>query len=202
MARQGDESMKRFFVAASAALALPAATPAAITINVDQVGTSVVVTGSGTFNTAGLSVYATNLQGQPVINPASGIIAVGKSAPITIFTSLSGPSLGTLQGPITASSSAGDVFGFSRYLGGVYLPNTYQSGAQLSGSATYLNASFKTLGLTAGQYVYRAVNNDSVTVNIGAAAVPEPATWAMMLIGFGAVGYSLRARRKTATRFA
>jgi hypothetical protein len=25
-----------------------------------------------------------------------------------------------------------------------------------------------------------------------ASAVPEPATWAMMLIGFGAVGYSLR----------
>jgi len=29
-------------------------------------------------------------------------------------------------------------------------------------------------------------------------AVPEPATWAMMLIGFGAVGYSMRRRRKVA----
>lgn len=28
-----------------------------------------------------------------------------------------------------------------------------------------------------------------------AAAVPEPGTWAMMLIGFGAIGYSLRKRR-------
>ena len=27
--------------------------------------------------------------------------------------------------------------------------------------------------------------------------VPEPATWAMMLFGFGAVGYSLRRRRRT-----
>ena len=27
--------------------------------------------------------------------------------------------------------------------------------------------------------------------------VPEPATWAMLLIGFGAVGYSIRRRRKT-----
>ena len=38
------------------------------------------------------------------------------------------------------------------------------------------------------------------------AAVPEPATWAMMLIGFGAAGYALRRRRivavSTAVRFA
>lgn len=36
----------------------------------------------------------------------------------------------------------------------------------------------------------------SVTVNT--AAVPEPATWAMMLIGFGGLGASLRARRRVA----
>jgi hypothetical protein len=29
-----------------------------------------------------------------------------------------------------------------------------------------------------------------------AGAVPEPATWAMMLFGFGAVGYSMRSRRR------
>jgi hypothetical protein len=31
-----------------------------------------------------------------------------------------------------------------------------------------------------------------------AAAVPEPATWALMLMGFGAVGYSMRRRGATA----
>lgn len=31
--------------------------------------------------------------------------------------------------------------------------------------------------------------------NIAINPVPEPATWAMMLFGFGAVGYSMRRRR-------
>jgi hypothetical protein len=30
--------------------------------------------------------------------------------------------------------------------------------------------------------------------------VPEPATWAMMLIGFGAIGGALRRRQKVAGR--
>jgi hypothetical protein len=37
--------------------------------------------------------------------------------------------------------------------------------------------------------------------NVAAAAVPEPATWAMMAVGFGVVGAGLR-RRKVSVRFA
>jgi hypothetical protein len=36
----------------------------------------------------------------------------------------------------------------------------------------------------------------SLAIPVNTGAVPEPATWAMMLIGFGAAGYSLRRRRK------
>lgn len=35
---------------------------------------------------------------------------------------------------------------------------------------------------------------------IGAGAVPEPATWAMMILGFGLVGTSLRRRAPTLRR--
>ncbi|MBN8808643.1 MAG: PEPxxWA-CTERM sorting domain-containing protein [Sphingomonas sp.] len=34
------------------------------------------------------------------------------------------------------------------------------------------------------------------------AAVPEPASWALMIVGFGAMGYSLRRRRETALQTA
>lgn len=35
-------------------------------------------------------------------------------------------------------------------------------------------------------------------IAFAAGAIPEPATWAMMLLGFGAVGYAMRRRRRPA----
>ena len=44
--------------------------------------------------------------------------------------------------------------------------------------------------------VFALTNGGSLSIS----AVPEPATWAMMLIGFGMVGFALRARRKQNVR--
>ena len=59
-----------------------------------------------------------------------------------------------------------------------------------------------TVSLAPGDYTL-AVNGTATgggsfagTVTILAAAVPEPATWAMMLLGFGAIGLSMRKRRR------
>lgn len=42
----------------------------------------------------------------------------------------------------------------------------------------------------------------NITTSNAAAAVPEPATWAMMVAGFGLVGGALRGRRRTKVSFA
>ena len=39
-------------------------------------------------------------------------------------------------------------------------------------------------------------------VNVTTAAVPEPASWALMLLGFGGTGAAMRSRRKVAVSFA
>ena len=41
-------------------------------------------------------------------------------------------------------------------------------------------------------------NGQFVFTYDGAPAVPEPATWALMIVGFGAIGASLRSRRRVA----
>lgn len=38
-------------------------------------------------------------------------------------------------------------------------------------------------------------------VSLSVAAVPEPTTWMLMLLGFGAIGFSMRSRAKTQVRF-
>ena len=43
--------------------------------------------------------------------------------------------------------------------------------------------------------------NINYTVNSMNGAVPEPATWAMMLIGFGAIGAAIRRRQLQTVRF-
>lgn len=55
----------------------------------------------------------------------------------------------------------------------------------------------------AGSQIQTIAFQDVANVGILAGAVPEPATWALMILGFGAVGGAMRRRRLTAkVRFA
>ncbi len=117
---------------------------------------------------------------------------------------------------------AGDVLtGNAAFMAGDYLPfddDAYLSiGGNVLGTASvatvgdygttgWLNFSF--VAPTAGSYLLQlGVRNvldnaapsyallDNVRVNGALAGVPEPATWALMILGFGAVGGAMRRRR-------
>lgn len=98
-----------------------------------------------------------------------------------------------------SSSSSGTSFGINGSGFGtpyLFVPDGY-SGGPIVDTATWLGQSFSSLGITPGTYVY-LLPNDTLTVNIGGAlgGVPEPATWAMMLFGFGAVGFAVRRAKR------
>jgi PEP-CTERM motif-containing protein len=194
--------------ACAAALGLAAVggpAEASVVIDVTEVGGNVVTTGSGTVDLAGLTLFSTGGTSGGVVEPVRGTILLGPGASVDFYAGVTGPtSFGA--GDVTfASSLSGDAFG----LDGIpeqtiVVPAGYMSGTALSGSATYTGQTFASLGLTPGTYVYTwgsGPTADSLTINIE--AIPEPGTWAMMTLGFAALGLAgFRATRKSAARAA
>ena len=105
------------------------------------------------------------------------------------------------SGALTGTNnSSGDRFGADTADSFLFVPPGYVSGTALSDSATFEGQTFATLGVTPGIYVYdwgSGDHTDTLTIVIGG-EVPEPSTWAMMLLGFaGLVLAGYRAARKT-----
>jgi hypothetical protein len=67
--------------------------------------------------------------------------------------------------------------------------------------AAVLGSNWSTIGLSDDNKLKNVSHIAFFGTQAAPPAVPEPATWAMFLMGFGAVGYSLRSRR-TNYRFA
>jgi hypothetical protein len=93
--------------------------------------------------------------------------------------------LGTLTGGATSSATPGiaDVAWTFTILQG--------TGRFLGATGTFAGAG------TTDARVRPAIVNLGFNGSINAPAVPEPATWAMLLLGFGAVGAALRRHRRT-----
>ena len=82
------------------------------------------------------------------------------------------------------------------------MPLDYVSDFPLSDSSTYDGKTFSSLGVTPGTYkwTWGSGANQNFTLVVGT-AVPEPSTWAMMLLGFaglGFMGYQSAGRRRRA----
>jgi hypothetical protein len=163
-------------------LANTSATGTTVTGNTNQTNTSVSITSNET-------ITSTTSNGQSRFVAADG----------------SGLDVGTilLTNGGTFTSAEFNLFNAAADTGSVVItvngvPQTFNIGNgqnffgfQATGSDTITSISFNTNG--SGVTDLRQVRLGGVT----AAAVPEPGTWALMLLGFGAVGVSMRRRRRT-----
>lgn len=172
-----------------AIMALALSANAAVIINISQVGPDVVVTGSGSVNTAGLTqVSAANFPA--LMDTSLGVLLAGTSAKGTIGFWVGASFAGSSIGPgdqTTASIGTGDLFGV--FGSDVALPIGYVSGTPLSASSTFTDTTLSDLGLNVGSTVYSwgsGPTADSLTITV----VPEPHQYAM-LAGLGLVGLGL-----------
>jgi hypothetical protein len=97
-----------------------------------------------------------------------------------------------------ASSGSGSPVGIYNYPDLLFVPYDYVSGSPLMDTATYDNATFSSLGVTPGTYVWSwgsGSNADSFTLTVGAAAVSEPSTLELMTLGLLGAGVARRKRR-------
>ena len=175
---------------------------AAYTAYLLESGINVVGNGSGTLDTTLLELhYATNLSS---VEADQAFLALGQKQVVQQLFRVIGPRKFGSGIDYVASSVSGDpvsIYGKFNYLS---VPWDYQSGTRIVSSAVWLDTTLSNLGVEKGTYAWTwgsGDHADSFTLHIGEAeALPEPETWATMLLGFGVTGTVARGGRGRITR--
>jgi hypothetical protein len=181
---------------------------AAYVVTIEQIGSDVLATGSGSINFDALTFFIDESD-SAVLGASDGVIVVGPTilTDDTYYSGIMGPdaSFGG-GGEFFGSSGGGGLVGLATFVqtsgGVVVVPRDYVSGAPLGTStATWADAGISSLGLTPGMYVWKwgsGTTADTFTLDIVAA--PEPATWAMMFLGLAGLAL-VRVRRAMRLQF-
>jgi|SRR5665213_1041643 len=175
-------------------------------VDLTQQGANVVATGSGAIDLTGLSLlYQTEDVGFIAPDFATIFTGPANSTLDNYYTGVTGPtSFGSGAVGIAASGGSGDIVGNAiilldnlSFADILAVPSNYVSGDPLSDTSTFTGQTFSTLGVTPGTYewTWGTGTNQNFTLVIGS-AVPEPSTWAMMLLGFAGLGF-MGYRRKS-----
>jgi hypothetical protein len=166
----------------------------AYNVTLEQVGSNVVATGSGAIDLTGLQLFL-SISGVPAMFPAFGLIQTGAAGPMGVYIGVTGPTSFGSGGLFFANSGSGDFVGIGPSF--ISVPLFYVSGSALSSSATWNNASFASLGVTPGTYVWTwgtGLPNQNFTLRIGSVGVPDSGS-TVSLLGFVLLGLAALRRK-------
>ena len=200
---------KLLTLAAASTLAVAVASPATAAITVRA--------GAGFVQPAENVLANTTMSGTTVMgntNQTNTAVNVTSNEPITTSSSNGQSRFVAVDGsPLdqaTIALTGGGTFTSAEF-------NLFNAASDTSSVTIFVNGVAQTFNIGNGQnfFGFSATSGDTITsiafntngsgvadlrqVRVGgvAAAVPEPGTWALMLLGFGAVGVSMRRRRST-----
>jgi hypothetical protein len=192
------------------ALLAPRPASAIVTLRVQQVGNDVVITGSGTANTNGLTPAGTDNNYTNVLTDA--LIYAGPDAfdngSVSLWSNISsGPLAFGSDSNLSENpnSGTGDLFGIvANYSDGIsgaqrlVLPLGYISGTSLSGTSTFTGKTLAELGLTPGQINTWSWGADATADSLRLEVDPVPAP--LPIAGAAAVFFRLKRLRRRSRR--
>jgi hypothetical protein len=172
---------------------------AAYVVDLGQVGSNVVATGSGSFDFLDITFTGFNSPLSVGINPSAGYLAIGNATNYgDNYVPISGPTSFGSGGFTAADSTTGTVSGIDGGAGIVIVPPGYPVNGPITAAAVWDNTTLASLGVNRGTYVWTwgsGANADSFILNVS--GIPELSTWAMMIAGFAGLGVAgYRASRK------
>jgi hypothetical protein len=158
-----------------------------------------VSTGSGAFDLTGLTFEQNFLNAPPQIQANFSLMITGPGgANQSQYVGFTGPTNFGSGDLVLADSGSGDgvgIFGTS-----IIVPQGYVSGAALSSSATFNNATLASLGATPGIYVWTWGDdgpNQNFSLEVGSLGVPgvPDGGSTVSLLGFALLGLAALRRK-------
>ena len=191
-----NRSLTTLLCAATASLLILSQPAQAYTVTLEQVGFDVVANGSGPINLTGLAFVGDFIPAPGIRGNPAYILTGAGAGEVDGYRGFTGPASFGSGGFFAADTSSGDFVGIN-IPGGLFVPAGYVSNTALSDSGTWNNATFASLGVTPGTYVWTwgtGLPNQNFTLQIGPAGVPDGGS-TVSLLGFALLGLAA-VRRK------
>ena len=181
-------------------------------LTVNQTGTALTFSGSGSINTGSFTLFSGNASTAALLDaePDLAFVAITPAGNLDEYNMADSGPAGFGPGGFRSGPTASVVGTFifeqdSPGLGAIDLPAGYVSGTLLTASASWPGATYASLGITPGDYTWTwgsAGNNTADSFELNIAAVPEPTTMVLLSTAAAIAGFGFLFRRRRATAIA